>query len=75
MKSDKQNLISFPDPVLTEKPSIKNCIKYIAFFGPGAIVASITIGQGKLFDFDVCWCDRSYYVGHRSNISNSKGFT
>ena len=47
MKSDKQNLISFPDPVLTEKPSIKNYIKYIAFFGPGAIVASITIGQGQ----------------------------
>jgi Mn2+/Fe2+ NRAMP family transporter len=50
MKSDKQDLISFPepDPILTEKPSIKKYLRYFAFFGPGAIVASITIGQGQL---------------------------
>ncbi|MDG6219066.1 MAG: hypothetical protein QCI00_06460, partial [Candidatus Thermoplasmatota archaeon] len=42
--------ISFPpiNPVLTEKPSIKKYIKYLGFFGPGAIVASLTIGAGQL---------------------------
>jgi len=42
--------ITFPEPdaVLMEKPSIKKYIKYISFFGPGAIVASATIGQGQL---------------------------
>jgi len=42
--------ITFPEPdvILTEKPSIKKYIKYISFFGPGAIVASVTIGQGQL---------------------------
>ena len=42
--------ISFPEPakVLNEKPSIKKYLKYLMFFGPGAIVASMTIGQGQL---------------------------
>lgn len=42
--------ISYPEPdkVLTEKPSIKKYLKYLLFFGPGAIVASMTIGQGQL---------------------------
>ncbi|MEA2054402.1 MAG: divalent metal cation transporter, partial [Candidatus Thermoplasmatota archaeon] len=42
--------ITFPDPdkVLTEKPSIKKYIKYLAFFGPGAVLASMTIGQGQI---------------------------
>lgn len=39
---------SEPDTVLTEKPSIKKYLKYLLFFGPGAIVASLTIGQGQL---------------------------
>lgn len=43
-------IIKFPDPdsVLTEKPSLKKYLKYFLFFGPGAIVASVTIGQGQL---------------------------
>lgn len=42
--------ISYPqaDPVLTEKPSVRKYLKYIGFFGPGAVVASLTIGQGQL---------------------------
>ncbi len=42
--------ISFPEPdkVLNEKPSFKKYLKYLLFFGPGAIVASMTIGQGQL---------------------------
>ena len=42
--------ISYPEPdiVLTEKPSLTKYIKYLLFFGPGAIVASMTIGQGQL---------------------------
>ena len=42
--------ISYPEPdkVLTEKLSIKKYLKYLLFFGPGAIVASMTIGQGQL---------------------------
>jgi len=45
-----ENNINFPEPdaVLKEKPSLSKYIKYIAFFGPGAIVASGTIGQGQL---------------------------
>jgi hypothetical protein len=37
-----------PNSVLLEKPSIMKYIKYLSFFGPGAIVASLTIGQGQL---------------------------
>ena len=50
MNSSEPDRIVFPDPdpVLTETPSIKKYIKYLAFFGPGAIVASITVGQGQL---------------------------
>ncbi|MEF8847678.1 MAG: Nramp family divalent metal transporter [Candidatus Thermoplasmatota archaeon] len=48
--SKKNHLISFPKPydILTEKPSIKKYLKYLKFFGPGAVVASLTIGQGQL---------------------------
>jgi len=37
-----------PDAVLIEKPSIKKYLRYLLFFGPGAIIASVTIGQGQL---------------------------
>ena len=42
--------ISFPNPllILDEKPSLKKYLKYLGFFGPGAIVASLTLGQGQL---------------------------
>jgi Mn2+/Fe2+ NRAMP family transporter len=42
--------ISYPEPplVIKEKPSLKKYLKYLLFFGPGAIVASVTIGQGQL---------------------------
>lgn len=42
--------ISFPEPpdVIKQKPSIKKYLRYLMFFGPGAIVASVTIGQGQL---------------------------
>jgi Mn2+/Fe2+ NRAMP family transporter len=42
--------ISYPEPdkVLTQKPSVKKYLRYLLFFGPGAIVASMTIGQGQL---------------------------
>jgi len=44
------NKIKFPEPdqVLKEKPSLKKYIRYLLFFGPGAIIASVTIGQGQL---------------------------
>ena len=50
MTEKKKDLIEFsdPDPVLLENPSLKKYIKYLSFFGPGAIVASLTIGQGQL---------------------------
>lgn len=46
----KKETITYPKPykVLTEKPSIKKYLRYLMFFGPGAIVASMTIGQGQL---------------------------
>ena len=46
----KKNKISFPEPhkVITEKKSFKKYLKYLLFLGPGAIVASMTIGQGQL---------------------------
>ena len=37
-----------PDPVILEKPSIRKYLRYLKFFGPGAIIASVTIGQGQL---------------------------
>ncbi|MBS3777709.1 MAG: Nramp family divalent metal transporter, partial [Candidatus Thermoplasmatota archaeon] len=48
--SSSDEKISYPpaDPVLTEKPSFRKYLKYIGFFGPGAVVASLTIGQGQL---------------------------
>jgi len=42
--------ISYPEPhdVFVQKPSLRKYLKYLLFFGPGAIVASLTIGQGQL---------------------------
>lgn len=37
-----------PDPRLTGKPSLKKYLRYLTFFGPGAVLASMTIGQGQL---------------------------
>lgn len=37
-----------PDPVLLEKPSVRKYLRYLLFFGPGAVLASMTIGQGQL---------------------------
>lgn len=50
MAENNNDLISYPKPdkVLLEKPSLKKYLKYLSFFGPGAIVASVTIGQGQL---------------------------
>lgn len=44
------HLITFPDPdtIFYEKPSLKKYFKYLTFFGPGAIIASMIIGQGQL---------------------------
>lgn len=46
----KGEKISYPEPdsVFKEKASIKKYIRYLPFFGPGAVVASLTIGQGQL---------------------------
>jgi len=42
--------LSYPEPpaVVKEKSSVKKYLRYLLFFGPGAIVASVTIGQGQL---------------------------
>ncbi|HDM66883.1 MAG TPA: hypothetical protein ENG62_00655, partial [Thermoplasmatales archaeon] len=42
--------VSFPEPdqITLEKPSLRKYLGYLKFFGPGAIVASLTIGQGQL---------------------------
>ena len=50
MNSEENKVISFPTPdaVLTEKPSFKKYLRYLLFFGPGAVLASMTIGQGQL---------------------------
>ncbi|MDD3492748.1 MAG: Nramp family divalent metal transporter [Candidatus Thermoplasmatota archaeon] len=37
-----------PDPVLTARPSLRKYLRYLLFFGPGAVLASMTIGQGQL---------------------------
>ena len=44
------NKIEFPEPdeILKEKPSLRKYLRYFLFFGPGAIIASATIGQGQL---------------------------
>ena len=44
------HLITFPDPdtIFYEKPSLKKYFRYLTFFGPGAIIASMIIGQGQL---------------------------
>ena len=44
------NKIKFPEPdeVLKEKPSLKKYLRYLLFFGPGAVIASVTIGQGQI---------------------------
>jgi len=46
----EKNKVTFPEPyeVFKEKRSFKKYLKYLLFFGPGAIVASLTIGQGQL---------------------------
>ena len=46
----EKDKITFPEPekVVKDKPSIRKYLKYLMFFGPGAIVASMTIGQGQL---------------------------
>jgi len=45
---EKKVSFSDPDEVLQQKPSISKYLKYLLFFGPGAILASMTIGQGQL---------------------------
>jgi len=42
--------LSFPEPpdVIRQKPSLRKYLRYLLFFGPGAILASMTIGQGQL---------------------------
>lgn len=42
--------LSFPEPhdVVRQKPSLRKYLRYLLFFGPGAILASMTIGQGQL---------------------------
>jgi len=42
--------LSFPEPhdVVKRKPSVRKYLRYLLFFGPGAILASMTIGQGQL---------------------------
>jgi len=42
--------VTYPEPpaVIKEKPSLKKYLRYLLFFGPGAIVASVTIGQGQI---------------------------
>ena len=37
-----------PDEVFKERPSVRKYLRYLSFFGPGAIIASVTIGQGQL---------------------------
>ena len=48
--TDLADTLSYPpaDSVFTEKASLRKYLKYIGFFGPGAVVASLTIGQGQL---------------------------
>ena len=48
MISEKKIVYPEPDEVLTQKPSIKKYLKYLLFFGPGAVLVSMTIGQGQL---------------------------
>jgi hypothetical protein len=45
-----KNQISYsePDSVLSAPPSLRKYLKYVTFLGPGAILASLTIGQGQL---------------------------
>lgn len=44
------DMLSFPEPhdVVRQKPSLRKYLRYLLFFGPGAILASMTIGQGQL---------------------------
>ncbi|MFH1852142.1 MAG: Nramp family divalent metal transporter [Candidatus Neomarinimicrobiota bacterium] len=50
MNTNPANTLKYPepDPVLIAKPSLKKYLRYLAFFGPGAVLASMTIGQGQL---------------------------
>ncbi len=45
---EKKVSFSDPDEVIQQKPSVSKYLKYLLFFGPGAILASMTIGQGQL---------------------------
>jgi len=36
-----------PDKLFTEKFSVRKVLKYMAFFGPAAIVASVSVGGGE----------------------------
>lgn len=44
----KEIVFPEPDEVFSEKPSLYKYFRYLLFFGPGAVVASLTIGQGQL---------------------------
>ena len=46
---EKNEKISYADDeVINQKPSVSKYLKYLLFFGPGAVLASMTIGQGQL---------------------------
>jgi len=47
---DSDDKITYAEPprVFSDRPSIGKYIRYLKFFGPGAIVASLTLGQGQL---------------------------
>ncbi len=49
-KKEISDKIRYPEPdrVLTQKPSIVKYLRYLLFFGPGAVLVSMTVGQGQL---------------------------
>jgi len=49
-ESVQEETIAFPepDPIISKKPSIRKYLSYLSFFGPGAVVVSMSIGQGQL---------------------------
>ena len=50
MNQQSSNTITYPEPepLFSQKPSFRKYIRYLSFLGPGAILASMTIGQGQL---------------------------
>ena len=50
MSQQSSNTITYPEPepLFSQKPSLRKYIRYLSFLGPGAILASMTIGQGQL---------------------------